>query len=415
MNPRSPFAIACLALLVATPPARAAQVPDFEHATIDDRVEIGYGVAIADIDGDRRPDIVLADKHAIVWYRNPDWRRFVMVERLTELDHVCVAARDIDGDGRAEVAAGAGWNPGDTINSGALFHLEAPEDRTARWKPVPLAHDPTIHRIRWMRTGTGGFDLVSVPLHGRGNRNGAGDGVRILAYHPPRDRKGAWTTTLLNDAWHATHNFDVVPGPGVGEELRVAAREGVFALKPAAGPGPWPITTIASAGGTSEFVGAGEVRAGRDADGRHLLATIEPMHGNQVVVYRTRNADAGAGAGAGAGSDVGAGAAWQRTVIDGTLIDGHGIVCADVLGQGRDQVIAGWRAMNAPGRKVGIRLYSLTDPARDTWETHVIDEGGMACEDLQAADLDGDGDVDLVASGRATRNLKIYWNRRLNP
>ena len=27
---------------------------------------------------------------------------------------------DIDGDGKAELAAGAGWNPSDTLNSGAV-------------------------------------------------------------------------------------------------------------------------------------------------------------------------------------------------------------------------------------------------------------------------------------------------------
>lgn len=35
----------------------------------------------------------------------------------------------------------------------------------------------------------------------------------------------------------------------------------------------------------------------------------------------------------------------------------------------------------------------------------------MACEDLKLADLDGDGRLDIVASGRATKNLVIYWNR----
>jgi hypothetical protein len=28
------------------------------------------------------------------------------------------------------------------------------------------------------------------------------------------------------------------------------------------------------------------------------------------------------------------------------------------------------------------------------------------------ADLDGDRDVDMVAAGRASKNLKIYWNLR---
>jgi len=36
----------------------------------------------------------------------------------------------------------------------------------------------------------------------------------------------------------------------------------------------------------------------------------------------------------------------------------------------------------------------------------------MACEDMQAADLDGDGDLDIIASGRATLNVLIYWNQR---
>ena len=29
-----------------------------------------------------------------------------------------------------------------------------------------------------------------------------------------------------------------------------------------------------------------------------------------------------------------------------------------------------------------------------------------------AADLDGDGRPDIIAGGRSTHNVKIYWNRR---
>ena len=40
----------------------------------------------------------------------------------------------------------------------------------------------------------------------------------------------------------------------------------------------------------------------------------------------------------------------------------------------------------------------------------VIDDGGMSCEDLILADLNGDGKLDIAAAGRATKNVKVYWN-----
>ena len=40
----------------------------------------------------------------------------------------------------------------------------------------------------------------------------------------------------------------------------------------------------------------------------------------------------------------------------------------------------------------------------------MVDDGGLACEDLTLADLDGDGRPDLAASGRATHNVKLYFN-----
>ena len=44
------------------------------------------------------------------------------------------------------------------------------------------------------------------------------------------------------------------------------------------------------------------------------------------------------------------------------------------------------------------------------WHRQVIDEGGMATEDLKVADMNGDGRSDIIACGRSTRNLKIYFN-----
>ena len=36
---------------------------------------------------------------------------------------------------------------------------------------------------------------------------------------------------------------------------------------------------------------------------------------------------------------------------------------------------------------------------------------GMACEDLKVADLNGDGKKAIIAAGRSTHNLVVYWNQ----
>ena len=108
---------------------RPALLPDFKEQVIDSSISIGYGIAIGDVDGDKKPDILLADKTQIVWYRNGDWKKFVMAEHLTQFDNVCIAARDLDGDGKVEVAVGAQWNPSETSVdslSGSVHYLVRP-------------------------------------------------------------------------------------------------------------------------------------------------------------------------------------------------------------------------------------------------------------------------------------------------
>lgn len=377
---------ASVAALVAAP----APEPVFRAETIDAEVQIGYGIAVADVNGDGKPDILLADQHTVQWYENPTWKKHVMVENVTERDNVCIAARDIDGDGKAEVAIGAQWNPGETTDpdkSGGVFYLIPPKDRTQRWEAVKLHHEPTVHRMHWVLAPSGRWDLVVKPLHGRGNRNNAGEGSKVFAYEKPANPKEPWKLSLVSEFTHASHNFQPINWDNDPEqELLTAAKEGVFWF--GRSTGVWKKRQLSEAW-------AGEVRDGKLPGGLRFFATIEPMHGTTVALYT--NPDSGKGL-------------WKRQVLDESLLDGHAVVVGDFLGVGSDQIVAGWRAMNPKGVP-GVRLFAPLDPVGKEWRATAISGEEVAIEDIKAGDLDGDGKPDLILAGRQTRNLRILWNQ----
>ena len=387
----------------AAPGMSSCRQDFFQAETVDSAVAIGYGVALGDVDGDGKPDILLADQKQFVWYQNPGWTRHVMVENLTGHDNVCIAARDIDGDGKVEVAVGAEWNPDDTENSGSVHYLLPQDDRTLPWKPIELTHEPVIHRMRWVRTAADQFMLVVAPLHGRGNKNGNGHGVRLLAYKRPANPEfDPWKATLLDDQFHITHNFDVGQWDATDpnsepEEVAWLGKEGAILIAHEGGELKKRLLPV--------IEGGGEIRMGRLEDNGRFLATVEPFHGDKLVVYEYP-----------APTDESRPA---RKVVNPNLSQGHALATGDFLNRGYDQIVVGWRNPNAAGQ-VGIMIYWKGELAGEhadpigkpaEWTGAWVDENKIACEDLQVADLDGDGNPDIVASGRSTHNLKIYWNR----
>jgi hypothetical protein len=106
---------------------------------------------------------------------------------------------------------------------------------------------------------------------------------------------------------------------------------------------------------------------------------------------------------------------WTRVVVDDELLWGHAVWCANMDDDADEELIIGVRDHKDATHRCGIRVY---DPTPDTtvpggvrWTRQIVDAGGVAVEDAAAADLDGDGKTDIVACGRATKNVKIYWNR----
>jgi hypothetical protein len=371
--------------------------PKFKAVTIDDKIQIGYGLAIADVDGDGKPDILLADKKQYVWYRNPGtdkatdpaaWSKFVIAENLTVQDNVCLAAQDLDGDGKCELAVGAEWNPADTEKSGAVFYLIPPADRTQRWEPVKFPSvEPTTHRMKWVKLNEKDWGLVVVPLHGRGNKNGEGAPVKVLCYHKPADVRGEWPAEVVDESMHMTHNFDVVPSDGHVPGIMLGGKEGVTTAR-------WNKTweKLGLCPGSGE---TGEVRGNWSGRG-NFFVTVEPMHGNALVLHPFIDPS-------------------KRHVLTDQLTEGHALACADLLGTGSEEVVVGWRGNAKQPKPVGIKLFTRMDDKGEQWRESLVDDNEMACEDLVLADLNGDGKLDVVASGRATKNVKIYLNETAQP
>ena len=352
---------------------------------LDSTLEIGYGLAIGDVDGDGKPDILLADKKEFVWYRNGDWKRFVMIRNLTERDNVCIAAKDINGDGQVEVAVGAQWNPGETTDlgaSGSVHYLVRPLDPREEWRAIKLPHVPTIHRMQWAQTSDKAYQLIVLPLHGEGNKVGRGKGVKVLAFPVPIDLESNWEFLVLDSAMHLTHNFEV-ENLRPADKLYVGGKEGIQSISHSG-------ENWSKGRHYLEDHSFGEIRLGLGPDNNKFIAGVEPMHGNLLSVNWLM------------------GAGFIRQVLCDDLVQGHALATGDLLGQGQDQIVVGWRNPNENG-KVGIRMYYLQ--ADGSWGMKWIDDNTMACEDLKLADLNGDGKLDLVACGRATQNLKIYWNK----
>jgi hypothetical protein len=378
---------------------------------IDPRVgNVCYAVTMADVNGDGKPDVVAVTEDAVVWFANPDWSKHTIIRGATQRDNVCLQAHDIDGDGRVDFALGASWQPTNTRTGGTIQWLQRSETggSDAPWRVIPIGSEPTVHRMRWGDVlGTGQKQLVVCPLQGRGTKGpdwGAGSGVRVLVYSvPPAPATDPWPVEVADDSLHTIHNLQITDFDGDGrQEIVLASWEGVFVLKRGVG-GRWSKTQLGAGNQESRpFKGSSEVKVGRLHDGQKYIATIEPWHGYQVVVYT-------------APASSSAGGLWERRVIDEPVQWGHAVWCADLDGDGDEELIIGQRDKSRDPQRdpsgPGVLVY---DPRSGStpleFKRHVIDNGGVGVEDLIAVDLNGDGRSEIVAGGRSTHNVRIYWN-----
>lgn len=378
----------------------------FRMQELPEKLTVGYAVVLEDINGDGKKDIVVVDTTRVIWLENPSWKVHTVIKGMTKPDNVCIDAYDIDGDGQLDLALGAGWKNLSTKDNGTLQWLKRGKNLDEPWSMFEIDLEPTIHRIRFADIdGNGKAALISVPLLGRNSSaaNNWTDGlpIRVTAYRIPKDpTKDRWTPDVLDESLHVSHNFHPIDAAGrKGQDILMASYEGVNLLSML--DGKWKRTHLGA--GNQENPkgkrGASEIKMGKLKNGKNVIATIEPWHGDQVVVYTEPGEK---------------GKLWDRHVIDEQLRWGHAVAFADLDADGNDDLVIGVR--DNPGKtdkfaeKCGVRVYKALDGKGAKWQRQIVDNGGVAVEDLRVADLNGDGKMDIVAVGRATKNIRVYWN-----
>ena len=373
-------------LLLAGNVMKAGEFPQFVAQTLDDNIgKVCYAVTIADVNADTHQDIVAVTENRVLWYENPTWSAHVMIEDQTPRDNVCLAPFDIDGDGQVDFALGAGWT-----KIGTIHWISRAETLDEKWKVHSIGEERWLHRMRWADVlGTGRAQLVISPLNAT-----VGSGVRLTAFEIPDDPvRDRWPSTVLDASLNRMHNhwhrdFD---RDGTVDTL-TSSSEGVHVVSRSAQG--WSRLKLGNGAAADDpnLSGAGEIKMGRLVDGTEFIVTVEPMHGHSVALYVPSEQ---------------AGAPWERHVIDTGFQRGHALWTADMDGDGSDEIVFGHS--DTPGTH-GVIIYDNVAGEATNWTKHVIDEGGIATEDLIVEDFNQDGRPDIVAGGRATHNLKLYWN-----
>ena len=360
-----------------------AQIRFREHTLATD-LRGGYQVVVADLNRDRKPDLIAlaSGMNELVWFENLSWKRHIIINNASRM--INCAAYDTDGDGIPEIALAQEFanNPANSI--GIVSILKHKGDPTNLWEATEIDRLSTSHRLRFADIdGSGKKVLVNAPLANanaqppeyRGN-------VPLVMYRP-----GAWKREVISTALAGVlHGVSIVDADRDGrEDILTASFVGVDVFRfgkdvkwlrtnlTKGDPAPWPKS------------GASEIAVGMLGK-EQFLTTIEPWHGNQVVVYRFGKTD------------------WERMVIDDTLNDGHTLLTADLNADGRDEIIAGYR-----GQGRSVYVYSFDTKAK-RWAKQVLDNGGISAAACVVADLNSDGKLDVACIGSATTNLKWYEN-----
>jgi Aldos-2-ulose dehydratase, beta-propeller domain len=369
------------------------------------KIPHGYQVAVADVNANGRLDILAlsSEENIVEWYENPSWKaRPVTTRTKSNISLAPLVWKGYAGHG---LALAADFHLDQSAQGGTLWWAEPAKPPEPEWPLRRIAIIPTSHRLRWADfDGDSHPELLDIPLLGAGAKAPEYSvGAPLTWFRIPDtvwnggvgrktdDKDSPWIPHLIDDSLTVVHGVLVYDWDGDGrDEFLTASFEGVHLFR-SSGHGEdlrWTKTHLGSGDQESKPKrGSSEIGVG-SVGGRRFLATIEPWHGDQVAVYHPGER----------------GALWNRQIIDPSFREGHALFCADLDGDGNDEIVAGYRG---PG--TSLYVYYARDTSGNNWERQTLDTD-MAASGVAIVDINGDGRPDIVTVGASTGNVKWYEN-----
>lgn len=378
-----PAAALLFVLLTSQLPSRPPDITFRAHLIDSGASETA---AVSDLNRDGRLDIISGEH----WYEAPKWTKHPFRElgfSNQYIDNFSDLAIDVDGDTYPDVVSVswfakkiAWWrNPGKnggvwkeaSIHSGfnVEFAILADIDNDGRAHEIVAQENGTgqayyqLQQSQWIR------HAVSDRTYGHGigagdvNGDGRNDILTPRGWleAPPDPRTGPWT---FHNVWEAV-NAPVTP-PSAPAKAGAPPR-------------------VAELG----FMHVLDV----NGDGRNDVVTAA---GHDFGVFWFEQGENGL---------------WTRRMIDSAWSQGHASTLIDLNRDGRPDFVTGKRFMahngSDPGERepLGVYWYEVRKTAAGgpEWIRHLVDYGGRMGAGMQipAADIDEDGDLDLVCAGKS--------------